>query len=54
MQQACNAYKKTKEFFFKTHVQEKVKIMILKAPISFQSEERSQNQKESQFHPSSP
>lgn len=40
--------------FFKTHFQEKVKIMIQKAPISFQSEERSQNQKESQFHPSSP
>lgn len=53
MQQACNVDKKTKAIFL-THIQEKVKIMIQKASISCQSEERSQTQKESQFHPSSP
>lgn len=53
MQQAYNVDKKTKAFFL-THIKEKVKIMIQKTPISFQSEERSQSQKESQFHPSSP
>lgn len=46
--------KRPKQIFFLTHIPEKVKITIQKLPISFQPEERSQTQKESQFHPSSP